>query len=74
MGRFVDSFLLNFSGLTDLKTRRERGDFIQNYNIVHGLEKVNWCDENIILRPEQNETGQRFSSLVSVHQESEVHH
>ena len=25
---------------------QERGDFIQNYKIVHGLKKVNWCDEN----------------------------
>ena len=28
-------------GLTDLKTRRERGDFIQIYKIVHDLVKVN---------------------------------
>ena len=28
-------------GLTDLKTRRERVDFIQIYKIVHGLEKAN---------------------------------
>ena len=31
--------------LTDLKTRRERGEFILINKIVHGLEKVNWCDE-----------------------------
>ena len=40
---------LEILGLTDLKTRREKGDFIQIYKIVHGLEKVNWCDENKIL-------------------------
>ncbi len=28
-------------GLTDLKTRRVRGDFIQIFKIVHGLKKVN---------------------------------
>ena len=39
------------------KTRR--GDFIQIYKIVHGLEKVNLCDEIKILRPEQNTTGRR---------------
>ena len=45
-------------GLTELKTRRERGDFIQIYKIVHGIEKVNWSDENRILL-EQNFTGRR---------------
>ena len=43
-------------GLTDLKTRRERGDFIHIYKIVHGLERVKWYDEYKILRPEQNIT------------------
>ena len=52
-------------GLTDLKTRRERGDFIQIYKIVHGLEKVNWCDGNNILRPEQNKTGRRHPFQLS---------
>ena len=41
-------------GLTDLKTRGERVDFIPIYKIVHGLEKVNWCNENKILKPERN--------------------
>ena len=48
-----------------LKTRRERGDFIQIYKIVHGLEKVNWCDENKILRHEQNITGLRHPFQLS---------
>ena len=43
-------------GLTGLKTRREREDFIQIYKIEHSLEKVNWCDENKILRPDQKTT------------------
>ena len=55
---------LEILGLTDLKTRREMGDFIQIYKIVHSLEKVNWCDVNKILRPEQN-IDIHFSSLVS---------
>ena len=38
-------------GLTDLKTRGERGDYIQSYNIEDSLETVNWCDENKIIRP-----------------------
>ena len=52
-------------GLTDLKTRRERGDFIQIYKIVHGLEKVNWSEENKILRPDQNITGRRHPFQLS---------
>ena len=31
--------ILLILGLTDLKTRRESGDFIQIYKIVHSLEK-----------------------------------
>ena len=53
-------------GLTDLKTRRERGDFIQIYKIVHSLEKVNWCDENKILRPEQNIESISALSLANI--------
>ena len=52
-------------GLTDLKTRRVRGDFIQIYKIAHGLEKVNWCDENKILKTEQNITGRRHPFQLS---------
>ena len=47
--------------LTDLKTIRERGDFIQIYKIVHGLEKVNWCDENKIIKPDQKTAGPRHT-------------
>ena len=43
--------------MTDLKTRRERGDFIQIYQIVQDLAKVNWCDENKILKSEPYITG-----------------
>ena len=32
---------LEILGLTDLKPRRKREDFMQIYKIVHGLEKVN---------------------------------
>ena len=32
---------------------------------MHGLEKVNWCDENKILRPEQNITGRRHPFQLS---------
>ena len=35
-------------GLTTLEQRRHRGDFIQCYKLVHGLDKVNWCIENKI--------------------------
>ena len=31
--------------LNDLKTIRERGDFIQIYKLVHDIEKVNLCDK-----------------------------
>ena len=51
--------------MTDLKTRRERGDFILIYKILHGLEKVNWSDENKILRLEQNKTGRRHPFQLS---------
>ena len=43
--------------LTDLKKIREIDDFIQINKIVHGLEKMKWCDQKKILRPEQNITG-----------------
>ena len=39
--------------LTDLKTRRMISDFIQTDKLDHGLEKVNWSDENNILIPNQ---------------------
>ena len=57
--------ILERLGLKDLKTRRERGDFIQIYKNVHVLEKVNWYDENKILRPEQNNTGHRHPFQLS---------
>ena len=44
--------------MTDLKTSRQR-DFIQIYKIVHGLEKINWSEENKIIRPEQMIIGRR---------------
>ena len=52
-------------GLTDLKTRRERGDFIQIYKLVHGIDKVNWCDKNNILRPNQIPDGRRHHFQLS---------
>ena len=52
-------------GLTDLKTRRERGDFIQIYKIVHGMEKIHWCNENKILRPDQKIIDQRHFFQLS---------
>ena len=36
--------LKNFQ-ITTLKTRRERGDLIHFYKIVHGLEEVKWVKE-----------------------------
>ena len=51
--------ILKRLGLTDLKTRRERGDLIQINKLVHGIDKVNWCDKNKILRPNQIPDGQR---------------
>ena len=32
-------------GLTTLEKRRHRGDLIQIFKIVHGLEKVDWKDK-----------------------------
>ena len=46
---------------TENKTRERR--FFQIYKIVHGLEKVNWCDENKILRPENNGPKTPLSTL-----------
>ena len=43
----------------DLKTRRERDDFVQIYKLVHGIDKVNWCDKNYILSPNQMPDGRR---------------
>ena len=46
--------------LKNVKPRCEKGDFIPiymvltMYKIVHGLEKVNCCYENKILKPEIN--------------------
>ena len=51
--------------LTDLITRRERGDFIQLNKIVHGLAKVNWCDENKILKPKMN-----FGDITLIHRKN----
>ena len=53
--------------LRDLKKRRERGYFTQISKIVHGLEKVNCCDENKILSKlvEQNNTSRRHSLQLS---------
>ena len=31
--------------ITSLRTRRERGDLIEFYKIVHGLEEINWVNE-----------------------------
>ena len=45
--------------MTDLKTGRERGDFIKIYKIVHGLAKENWCYEYKILKPEHNITSRK---------------
>lgn len=35
--------------LTTLEKRRHRGDLIQCYKIVHGVENVNWCVHNRIM-------------------------
>ena len=32
---------------------------------MHDLEKVHWCDENEILRPEQNKKGRRHPFQLS---------
>ena len=52
-------------GLTEMKTREERGDFIKIKKIVHGLMKVNWYDENKIPRPDWKTTGRRHSYQLS---------
>ena len=33
---------LKMWGLTSLEERRKRGDMIQMYKIMHGLEDINW--------------------------------
>ena len=55
-----------------MKTRRERGDFIQIYKIVYGLEKVNWRDENKILRPEKNNTDRKHPFQLSRERKHQV--
>ena len=40
-------------GLTDLITKRVRGNFIQTHKLVYDLEKVSWCYKNNILRSNQ---------------------
>ena len=52
-------------GLTNLKTRRERGDFIQIHKLVHDLEKVFWYHENMILRPGQKKVNRRHTFQLS---------
>ena len=54
------------------KTRKTRFDWKQDEKTAilyklrcHGLEKVNWCDENKILRPEQNIRGRRHPIQLS---------
>ena len=41
--------------------------FVKNFvhSIVHGLEKVNWCEENKILGPDQKTTGRRHPFQLS---------
>ena len=51
--------------LTGLKKRRERGDFIQIYKLVHDIDKVNWCYKNNILRPNQIPDGRRHHFQLS---------
>ena len=41
-------------GLTNLKKRRVGDEVVQIYKLVHGLEKVNCCDENKKVKPDQN--------------------
>ena len=55
----------------DLKTKREKRNSIQIYTIVCGLEKVNLCDENKKLRPEQNITDRRHLFQLSRDRTSE---
>ena len=38
-------------GLNDLRTRRERAD--SDLKLVHGIDKVNWCENNKIIRSNQ---------------------
>ena len=52
-------------GLTDLKAGQERGDFIQTYKLVHGIDKVTWCNKNNILRPNQIPDGRRHYFQLS---------
>ena len=48
-----------------LKKRRERSDLIQIYKLVHGIDKVNWCDNNKILRSYQIQDGRRHCYQIS---------
>ena len=45
--------------LLTLRNRRERGDFIQCYKIVHGLDRVNWVASNNILNRLGKSSGRR---------------
>ena len=50
-------------GFTTLEQRRHRGDLIQCYKLVHGIEKVNWCPENKILSRFGNNISTRRHNL-----------
>ena len=39
---------LRLYGITDLKTRRKRGDLIQVYKLVYGLEEIRWTNSSWI--------------------------
>jgi len=45
--------------LSTLRDRRERGDFIQCYKIVHGLDKISWVESNKILHRVGQSSGRR---------------
>ena len=57
--------ILERLGLADFSSKRERGDFIQIYKTVHGVEKVNWCENNKILKPNQIRTVRRHHFELS---------
>ena len=51
--------------LVEQDEKEDLQDFIQINKIVHVPEKVNWCDENKILRPEQSITYRRHPFQLS---------
>ena len=50
-------------GLTTLEERRIRGDLIQQFKIVNGIEKVKW-HHPATFKSEQNRTGPDFRITI----------